>query len=155
MKYTKNCPDCGAEQRYGRKDHYQNAVRGNWRCKKCSNSDPSNNQFAGRYNEIPITWFETKRRGGLSRGYDWDLTIEFIWDMYVKQNGKCTLSGIDIGWPQKGLTSTVSIDRIDNSEGYLTTNVHLVHKDINMMKGRLDLEKFIELCKSVSDKVKW
>lgn len=151
-KYKKNCPDCGAIQEYGRKDHYNNAVRGNWKCNSCANRD---NNFAGKYERIPITWFETKRRGGLSRGYNWDLTIEFIWDLYVKQNGKCALSGFEIGWPDKGLTSTVSIDRMDNSEGYLTTNVHLVHKDVNMMKGRLDLDRFTELCKAIADKVKW
>ena len=82
-KYTKQCPDCGASQTYGRKDHYKNAVRGNWKCKSCSNRD---NNFAGKYEEIAITWFETKRRGGLSRGYDWDLTIEFIWNMYLSQD---------------------------------------------------------------------
>ena len=148
-KYAKNCPDCGAVQEYGRKDHYRSAVRGNWKCKSCSGRI---NNFAGKYNEIPITWFETKRRGGLSRGYNWDLTIEFIWDLYISQDKKCALSGLDIGWPEKGLTSTVSIDRIDSSEGYLTTNVQLLHKDVNFMKQQFSQEYFIEVCKAITDR---
>ncbi len=79
--YTKNCPDCGAEQSYGRKDHLTSAIRGNWKCKSCSNHD---NNFKGRYNTIPFTWFSIKMKSGISRGYQWDLTIEDIWNKLAK-----------------------------------------------------------------------
>ena len=150
--YTKNCPDCGAEQSYGRKDHLTSAIRGNWKCKSCSNHD---NNFKGRYNTIPFTWFSIKMKSGISRGYQWDLTIEDIWNLYTKQDGVCALSGLPIGWSEKGLTATASIDRIDSSEGYLLENVQLVHKDINFMKQQFDQDYFINLCKAVADKVKW
>ena len=150
--YTKNCPQCGGLQSYGRKGHLDDAIRGNWKCKSCSGFS---NNFKGKYKAIPITWFSIKKRGGISRGYAWDLTIEGIWDLYEKQGGVCALSGIPIGWAEKGLTATASIDRIDNSEGYIVGNVQLVHKDINFMKQQFDQEYFINLCKSVADKVKW
>ena len=150
--YTKNCPLCNCEQSYGRKDHYKQAVAGNWNCKGCSSSI---NNFAGKYNDIPITWFNIKRKSGINRGYQWDLTIEFLWDMYVKQDGKCALSGMPIGWAKTGLTATASIDRIDNSEGYLMENVQLVHKDVNFMKQQFDQTYFIQVCKAIADKVKW
>lgn len=146
--YTKNCPKCGSLQSYGRKGHLDSAIRGNWLCKSCSNHS---NNFKGKYELIPITWFEVKKRGGISRGYQWDLTIEFLWDLYQKQGGVCALSGLPIGWAEKGLTATASIDRIDSSEGYLNGNVQLVHKDINFMKQQYDQDKFIALCKSVAD----
>ncbi len=149
MRFTKNCPACGREQSYGRKDHYKSAIRGNWQCNPCTGRK---NNYAGKYNSMPVTWFETKKKNGISRGYEWDLTIDFIWDMYVTQDKKCALSGLEIEWSERGRTSTVSIDRIDNSKGYLTNNIHLVHKDVNMMKGRLSLERFIELCKAISDR---
>lgn len=152
MRYTKNCPDCGAEQSYGRKDHYKQAVKGNWKCKKCSNST---NNFAGKYNDIPVTWFNIKMKSGLSRGYQWELTIEFLWELYLKQDGKCALSGLPIGWSEIGLTATASIDRVDSSEGYLVENVQLVHKDVNFMKQQYSQEYFIEVCKAVADRVKW
>lgn len=152
QKYTKNCPDCGAVQEYSRKDHLNSAIRGNWKCKSCSNHD---NNFKGKHHAIPHTWFSMKMKGGLSRGYQWELTIEDIWNMYEKQGGVCALSGIPIGWSTKGLTATASIDRIDSSEGYILENVQLVHKDINFMKQQFDQDYFIELCKAVSDKVKW
>jgi len=146
-RYVKSCPDCGVEQSYGRKDHYKQAVEGNWRCKACSNRD---NNFRGKYELIPITWFNTKMRGGISRGFVWELTIQDVWEMYLMQEGKCALSGMPISWSEQGLTATVSIDRIDNSEGYLKGNAQLLHKDINMMKHALDQEYFVELCKKVA-----
>ena len=151
-KYIKNCPKCGAEQGYGRKDHYKSAIRGNWVCKSCSGHD---NNFKGRIGPMPITWFEIKRKGGLHRGYAWELTPQDVIDMWVKQEGVCALSGIPIGWAEKGLTATVSIDRIDSSEGYLKENVQLLHKDVNMMKQAFSQEHFVALCRSVADKVKW
>ena len=96
-----------------------------------------------------------KKKGGISRGYDWDLTIEDIWQLYERQDGVCALSGLPIGWAIKGLTATASIDRIDSSEGYILENVQLVHKDINFMKQQFDQEYFINLCKAVIDKEKW
>jgi hypothetical protein len=146
--YTKNCPECNAVQTYGRLDHYKSAVRGQWKCRSCSSHD---NNFKGRYHQIPHTWLAVKQRGGISRGFQWDLTIEFIWELYEKQGGVCALSGLPIGWAEKGLTATASIDRIDSSEGYLKENVQLVHKDINFMKQQYDQEKFIALCKAVAD----
>jgi hypothetical protein len=150
--YTKNCPQCGSLQSYGRKGHLEDAIRGNWKCKSCSNHD---NNFKGKYHSIPYTWFSMKQKGGISRGYQWNLTIEDIWSMYEAQEGVCALSGLPIGWSDKGLTATASIDRIDSSEGYIKENVQLVHKDINFMKQQYEQEYFINLCKAVADKVKW
>lgn len=150
--YTKNCPQCGSLQSYGRKGHLEDAIRGDWKCRSCSNYA---NNFKGKYQSIPYTWFSMKQKGGTSRGYQWDLTIEDIWTMYEEQEGVCALSGIPIGWSEKGLTATASIDRIDSSEGYIKGNVQLVHKDINFMKQQYDQEYFISMCKAVADKVKW
>lgn len=147
-RFVKNCPDCGAEQTYGRSDHYKQAVEGNWRCKSCSNRD---NTFRGKYELIPITWFNTKMRGGVSRGFTWDLTIQDIWEMFLAQEGQCALSGLPISWSETGLTATVSIDRIDNSEGYIKGNVQLLHKDINMMKHAFEQDYFTQLCRKVAE----
>lgn len=148
VKYTKACSGCGSEQSYGRKDHYNSAVRGDWKCKKCSNSS---NNFKGRYNAIPLTWFSMKQKGGTSRGYLWTITIEDVWSLYEQQEGLCALSGVPIKWADRGLTATVSIDRIDSSEGYILENVQLVHKDVNFMKQQFDQEYFINMCKAIAD----
>jgi len=104
---------------------------------------------------MPITWFEVKRKGGLSRGLSWDLQPEDVLAMYEAQEGKCALTGWPIGWSEKGLTATVSIDRIDSSEVYIKENVQLLHKDVNMAKQQYSQDYFIEICKAVTNKVKW
>lgn len=151
-RYTKNCSSCGAEQSYGRLDHFKSAVAGDWKCKSCSSHT---NNFKGRLGPMPYTWFETKRKGGLHRGLAWDLEPQDIIDLFVEQGGKCALTGWDIGWAEKGLTATVSIDRIDSSEGYLKTNVQLLHKDVNMAKQQYSQEYFISMCEAIANKVKW
>lgn len=151
-KFHKNCSGCGSDQYYSRPSHLRSAINGDWKCRSCSNHS---NNFKGRIGQMPITWFEIKRRGGLSRGYDWDLTPDFIISLYEQQDGLCALTGWPIGWSEKGLTATVSIDRIDSDEGYLQGNVQLLHKDVNMAKQKYSQEYFIEMCKSVADKVKW
>lgn len=50
--YTKNCSGCGKEQSYGRPDRYKAAVRGDWKCKSCSNSS---NNFKGKIGPMPVT----------------------------------------------------------------------------------------------------
>ena len=146
-KYTKLCSSCGAEQSYSRLDHYKSAVRGDWKCKACSNSS---NNFKGKIGPMPITWFEVKRKGGISRGLTWDLEPQDILDMYEEQEEKCALTGWSVGWSDKGLTATVSIDRIDSSEGYVKGNVQLLHKDVNMAKQQYSQEYFIEMCEAIA-----
>jgi len=152
ISYTKNCSTCGSEQHYGRKDHYQAAIKGDWKCKSCSGHS---NNFKGRIGPMPITWFEVKKRGGLSRGLSWDLEPEHILKLYEQQDGVCALTGWPIGWSEKGLTATVSIDRIDSTEGYIKGNVQLLHKDVNMAKQAYSQEYFISMCEAVANLTKW
>jgi hypothetical protein len=150
-KHMKHCSVCNAEQFYGRKDHYLAAVRGDWKCHSCS---VKNINFKGKIGPMPITWYEVKRRGGLGRGLAWDLTPEYIINLYTEQKGKCALTEWDIGWPEKGLTSTVSIDRIDSSEGYIVGNVQLLHKDVNMAKQQYSQDYFINMCVAIAESSK-
>jgi len=151
-KYTKNWRLCNAEQTYGRLDHLKAALKGDWKCKSCSNST---NNFKGRLGLMPYTWFEVKRKGGISRGLFWDLEPQDIIDLFEQQNGLCALTNWPITWSEKGLTATVSIDRIDSSEGYIKGNVQLLHKDVNMAKQQYSQDYFIEMCKAIGNKVKW
>jgi hypothetical protein len=74
-----------------------------------------------------------------------DLTPEFLWEMYEKQNGKCALSGTPITI-STGARGTASLDRVDSKQGYSKSNVQWVHKNINMMKQSFSQEHFISLC---------
>lgn len=104
---------------------------------------------------VRVAWYNSFQKSAEMRGLEWELSIEFVDAMYELQHGNCALSGLPIAWSKQHWDHTASIDRIDNSRGYLPDNVQLVHKELNMMRGSLEPERFVELCKLVADKVKW
>jgi len=65
------------------------------------------------------------------------------------------LSGLDLTCSGDFNDINASLDRIDNSKGYIIDNVQFVHKDINIMRGTLSMERFTDLCNLISNKVKW
>ena len=148
--YIKNCPQCGATQEYSRKDHYNQAVKLNRVCRACSNRNEESNGHSGYYEEMAISWFDKFARQAEARGYCFDLTKEFIWNLYESNNRLCALSGIPIGFSGRANGNTISIDRIDSSIGYTEDNIQLVHPDVNMMKQQFSQEHFIEMCKNIA-----
>lgn len=115
-----------------------------------------NNKQWGGYGEISGNfWYILKRNGEGTRGrkkIDFDITIEHIWELFLKQNRKCLLSGIELVFPKhyQDKSYTASLDRIDSSKGYIIGNVQWVHKDINIMKNKFQQDYFINVCNLIS-----
>lgn len=153
-RWVRYCPFCGETVSHARKNYCVGADSIKQPCIKCSNTT---NKPSGMIGAVRLAWFEAFRKSALTRGYVWELTPEFISTMYDEQQGRCALSDIPINWSTTGWTHTASIDRIDNSLGYMEHNVQLVHKKVNMLRGSLSVSEFIELCDAVSDKnkTKW
>lgn len=76
---------------------------------------------------------------------DFTLTPEFLWNLWVKQNQICAISGLPID-----LDISASVDRIDSKLGYIQSNVWWVHKDINKMKMDIPLNQFLTYCQIIS-----
>jgi hypothetical protein len=81
------------------------------------------------------------------------ITKEYAWKLFVKQNEKCSLTGLNLRFPEKhnDKSWTASLDRIDSSKGYIEGNVQWVHKDVNMMKRIYSQEYFIYICKLIAN----
>lgn len=106
-----------------------------------------NNQFYNGYEEISQTYWKRVQNNAFSRNLEFDITIEYIWDLFLKQNRKCALSGLELTIQRsKSNAGNASLDRINSFKGYTTGNVQWVHKDINKMKTDFSQEEFIELC---------
>ena len=148
-RWYKNCPSCGEAQNYLRKNYAEESLKLNKDCKKCSNQK-TDNCHRGLYKDIRLSWFEKFKLGADLRGLVFNLTVEYLWDLYEKQDYRCSLTGWPIGWAKVGSKHTCSIDRIDSSAGYTMGNVQLVHKDVNMAKQQYSQDYFIELCKAVA-----
>lgn len=111
----------------------------------------------GGHGEISATFWHgiigsAKRRG---RIIDFNITIEQGWELFLKQNRKCALSGVEINFPprsrQYGGSGTASLDRIDSSKGYSIDNIQWVHKDINCMKMAFSQSSFLDWCKTITE----
>lgn len=79
------------------------------------------------------------------RKMDFDLDAKFLWDLYIKQDKKCAITGITIDLDTDG-----SLDRIDSSRGYVKNNVWWTTKNINKMKLDFSLKEFVQLCEYVA-----
>jgi hypothetical protein len=97
-------------------------------------------------------WWTIKNRAN-RRNYNINISIEYVWNLYLKQNGKCALSGMPIHFAnanKKNLDITASLDRIDSNQGYVEDNVQWVHKNVNIMKNIFNQQYFIHLCKEIA-----
>lgn len=102
--------------------------------------------------DVFFTRVETNAR---TRKYDLNITAKDIENLYIKQNKKCALSGVEIDFGKRIKKSkyycSASLDRIDSSKGYELDNIQLVHKDVNLMKQSYTQEKFIEWSCLIAD----
>lgn len=79
-----------------------------------------------------------------------EITKEYAWELFLKQDKKCALSGMDLKIG-RGPAYNASIDRIDSSKGYEEGNIQWVDKTINFMKRTYSQELFINMCKKVAE----
>lgn len=95
------------------------------------------------------------KKSAIVRNILFDLDIEYLQELYNKQNGKCCFTGRKIIFVRNAkknhLNQTASLDRIDSSKGYIKDNVQWVHKDTQRMKMSETDKDFINLCHEISD----
>lgn len=132
---TRNTKSCGCKQYSDRSMLYGNKA-GTWT----------------GYKDLPGSKWKTILRQAKQRGIFVDVTIEQIWQRFVKQGRKCALSGEELFFdlPGKKSSGTASLDRVDYKKGYTTDNIQWVHKDVNMMKWKLTQNRFLQLCKKIT-----
>lgn len=87
-----------------------------------------------------------------TKGWPFDLTIDFLVDLWNEQEGYCALTGRELligSTNRRWSEDLVSIDRIDNNKGYTKDNVWLVAQPVNYAKGVQTLEEFVRMCRQV------
>jgi len=147
--------ECG-----NKKDVYStHLIQGNSQgCSDCfykKNSGANHKQWKG-YGDLSGDFWDSIKRGASGsksrrKSVAFEISIEYAWNLFLEQNRKCALSGQKLMMNyRKRCDHTASLDRIDNSEGYVEGNVQWVHKDVNMMKRTYDQDYFIEMCKKIA-----
>ena len=155
------CPVC--------KHEWQTAIQNRTRRSKCPNCKKlrfrgnTNPRWTG-YGEISgRQWHciqkeaseqRRNRRYTVARPpLDFTITVEYIWDLFLKQNRRCALSGKPLtmwGKINGKLAGNASLDRIDSSKGYVPNNVQWIDKKLQSVKTKLSDAEFIQICQDVT-----
>ena len=144
-KWCSRCSGCGKEQAYTRKDHAKQSEVSDWQCKQCVAEAKgfSQNQPVGDKTRL----YRKFKKAAANRGIEFSINEEQFFEGY---DGICYLTGweISISYSEQ----TASVDRIDNSKGYVSGNIQWVHTMVNMCRNKYDLDKFVEMCQAIANR---
>lgn len=129
-----------------------------FRRKSCYLSGPDNPKWTG-YMEIQGTYLTALKNQAKKRGLEFSISYEYLWDLFLRQDRKCAYSGIEIFFSRNNIEHingdyTASLDRINSSLGYIEGNVQWVHKRVNVMKGNMEEQEFLNFCEAITFKNK-
>ena len=83
-----------------------------------------------------------------------DITLEYVQELWDKQKGNCNLSGIPMTFELKTgrIPTNVSIDKIDKDKGYIKGNIQLVCMACNQIKSDMSELEMYQFCKCIVEK---
>lgn len=146
--------DCG-NLCYFRSDMVKRGSQGSCGCKSPNHAYRARWLKYGENYPYYVIWKRCESRCD-SREIKMDITPQDIKNQYIKQDGKCYYTGVDLILPKNFIVAVhedvVSVDRIDSSKGYTPENIQLVNKKINNMKNVFSSEEFIAICHKVASR---
>ena len=91
------------------------------------------------------------RSRALNSNIEFNITFEYIKELWNEQKGICALSNVPMTYLlREGRTPTnVSIDKIDRTKGYIKDNIQLVCMACNQIKSDLTEEEMYNFCKKI------
>lgn len=102
--------------------------------------------------------FANIRNGAKQRKLEFNITVQDIEEIFQQQKYRCVFSGIILCFNTthkagngRIICGNASVDRIDSSEGYIRSNIQIVHKDINIAKQAKSDQDFIQMCHTISN----
>lgn len=98
----------------------------------------------GRIGELTLSRFAKIQRSAIKRNIPFEVTIEYLWNLFIEQNHTCAITGDCIEH-----IKDASLDRIDSSKGYIKGNVQWVTYQANVSKHTMSMESLYEFCKKV------
>ncbi len=147
---------CLASKRNSENKPDQNTIKGQEKIKKLID------QFGGKTRRdqySPFRWFILRAEfRNKKKHYDCNITVEYLKNLWEDQKGICPLTGWNLllpnstrkAWKYKD-PANASLDRIDNSKGYIEGNVRFVAVMANYARNNFSDDQLIEFCKSVTN----
>ncbi len=160
------CFNCGKESEKALSELIRNEQlkRKNFCSRKCSGQNNLKN-FGDKRNigfsknpkkRDDFTPFRIHLRRAKKRFKEVDITLEYLKEIWDKQNGICPYTNIKLVMPlnkqKNNVFYTASLDRIDSSKGYIKGNIQFISTAINYMKAEATHEQTIEFINLIKDK---
>lgn len=105
------------------------------------------------------THFSSIKSGAVRRGLEFNISPEYLWDLFIKQEGKCALTGVPISLSNAIRNNnvnwniiTASVDRINSNIGYVDGNLWWVHKEVNRLKNNYSMDTLLYWAKLLVNK---
>lgn len=162
-KSTKKLAEINRQKKKGRKAFYCNLG--------CAGKDNVNHlhKYAGKFNENLVSnnrldkytefrWYiKNVIKNSKKRNQIYDVNLEYLSEVWKKQNGICpfTKQKLELRThsnKEKANPYSASLDRIDNSKGYIKGNVRFVCLMYNYARNNFSDDEVIDFCKKVADK---
>ncbi len=89
------------------------------------------------------------RDNARAKGLEFSLTTEYMTSLWDAQDGKCALTGVELGYVGTGWCAA-SIDRIDPLKGYVEGNVQWTSWRANDAKSSMNNDDFINMCRAIA-----
>lgn len=98
----------------------------------------------GSCGDLKLTRHNKLKRSAEKRGYAFEVSIEYLWNLFQEQKQICAITGDYIPSIEEA-----SLDRIDSSKGYIEGNVQWVTQQANLSKHIMTMEQLYEFCRKV------
>ena len=150
---------CGVKHLLSSRGLISGSSKGCPKCAKGKNLKDKHVNWKGCGDISGSTWNKIKL-SATRRNIPLEISLDFAWELYLKQDRKCALTGWLIEFAKNCYgdnhgETTASLDRINSSKGYVEGNVQWVHKDVNKIKTNLEQSRFIEICQAVSEHTRY
>jgi len=144
--------ECGFERTFGTAYLSGNGKRKATQCPECLHKE---RELMNRtVSELPDRFWSRLVAQAVRRGISVTLTQEEARTLFQDHGCRCALTGEPLYFTRLRTNysryTTASLDRIDSEKPYEKGNVQWVHKDVNMMKGRLTQASFMRWCALVA-----
>jgi len=119
------------------------------RCFQCQNcAGKERGEIAtlknGKIGKLTIDKYTRLKRNASIRHMDFNVSMEYLWNLFVYQNGTCFITGDNLYDINKS-----SLDRLDSKKGYIEGNVQWVTKQANLSKHIMTMPELLDFCQKV------
>lgn len=95
--------------------------------------------------------YQMCKKSAKIRNLDIDIDTKYLTELWDKQEGKCALTGAELGYTGTGW-NVASVDRIDSTKGYVRDNVQWTCWRANEAKSNMSNNDFLNFCATITFK---